>query len=229
MKCLDTNCHRTARIGSDYCSDICAPTAPRNTRNIKSGFPTPFSSSTEYIGPSNPSDSDGSTGPNETENVAPIRSRSSNSALVGVNTRSENLSPVLEFSARARPVKTANEAQKSELIPGGISNGGAGTPKIETANCETLTEEKTPMTHDELSIEPAPTLPPATLDSTSLIGESIKDLRSMLSAVAGNVTEKQNARVDPMVVMSGAACAKGITNLMRLQLEFMKFQRNIGE
>lgn len=65
--------------------------------------------------------------------------------------------------------------------------------------------------------------------STNLIGESIQDLRSMMRSVAENVRLKTgadaSARLDPLIINAGANCAKNISGLMRLQLDFMKFER----
>ncbi len=229
VKCQDVNCLRQAKPGSKWCSDICAPTEPRATAAMTS-VRTMASLDAEALGDlSEESSDEDDTGPSESEIEEPTQRSSLYSGHGGESTRKEDRERPIELSARARRSETESEKRPGETVTRNImSEGERGMQKIESEKSETFLDDETPMIRQGSSTALAESSNPEALDSTSLIGESIKDLRSMMKSVAEHVRSKTgvdgSARLDPLIINAGSNCAKNISGLMRLQLDFMKFR-----
>jgi len=221
VKCADLNCGRQAKIGSAYCSDTCAPTAPRATGNTRYGRPTGSSNSEASTDHSDPYSDDENTGENETD-AEPTSSDDENTG----DTTSERTTPEdeSESSRRERRKKSANISGRTAIKT--PENGESGMSETESEKMQRSLPAKMPETLPASLNAPATNSPPEGSTTRNLIEDSVRDLRGMMHSAAKVVRRttraEGNARLDPALINAAANCSKQMASLMRLQLDWSK-------
>ena len=70
-----------------------------------------------------------------------------------------------------------------------------------------------------------PSFEKAPSESTSLIDDSVRQLHGLMSDVRTAIKSKGTERMDPQLVNAACNCAKQISGLLKLQLQWEKGQK----
>lgn len=200
MKCADQLCHRNARPGSSYCSDLCVPAGSSPSRKPTRYEPATDESSSEEDG----------------EDSEPL--------LNGERPTPQGTNLILLAGNRRNDKRASgtSETQKNHA-PQTLKNINANEREPVENDTETMTENAPELRRPHTELEKAlPNFAGETFRSKSLIGDSVKQLHELMSDVGNVIRKKGTDRIDPQLVNAACNCAKQIGSLLKLQLEHDK-------